>query len=58
MAKKCTKKRDACKIVVLLIKPIVFVAFLLPSPSSDLKLPNIIVGGGGLRLEGQWKRQL
>ena len=48
MAKKCTKKRDACKIVVLLIKPIVFVAFLLPSPSSDLKLPNIIVGGGGL----------
>ena len=29
-----------CKIVVLLIKPIVFVAFPLPSPSSDLKVPN------------------
>ena len=40
-AKKCTKKRDAhTKIVVLLIKPIVFLKFLLPSPSSDLKVPN------------------
>ena len=29
-----------CKIVVLLIKPIAFVAFPLPSPSSDLKVPN------------------
>ena len=27
-----------CKIVVLLIKPIAFVAFPLPSPSSDLKV--------------------
>ena len=41
-AKKCTEKRDArAKIVVLLIKRIVFVAFPLPSPSSDLKLPNV-----------------
>ena len=31
-----------CKIVVLLINPIVFVAFPLPSPSSDLKVPNLI----------------
>ena len=29
-----------CKIVVLLIKPIAFVVFPLPSPSSDLKVPN------------------
>ena len=28
-----------CKIVVLLIKPIAFVVFPLPSPSSDLKFP-------------------
>ena len=40
-AKKCTKKRDArAKIVVLLTKPIVFLNFSLPSPSSDLKVPN------------------
>ena len=40
-AKKCTKKRDArAKIVVLLTKPIVFLKFSLPSPSSDLKVPN------------------
>ena len=30
-----------CKIVVLLIKPIAFVAFPLRSPSSDLKVPII-----------------
>ena len=29
-----------CKIVVLLIKPIAFVTFPLPSPSSDLKFSN------------------
>ena len=29
-----------CKVVVLLIKPIVFSLFSLPSPSLDLKLPN------------------
>ena len=41
-AKKCTKKCDArVKIVVLLTKPIVFLKFSLPSPSSDLKVPNI-----------------
>ena len=40
-AKKCTKKRDArAKIVVLLIKPIVFLKFSLPSLSSDLKVPT------------------
>ena len=39
-AKKFTKKRDArAKIVVLLIKPIAFVVFPLPSPWSDLKVP-------------------
>ena len=32
-----------CKIVVLLIKPIAFVAFPLPSPPSDLKLPTYII---------------
>ena len=31
--KKCTKKRDASAIVVLLIKPIAFLTFSLPSPS-------------------------
>ena len=30
-----------CKIVVLVIKPIAFMAFPLPSPSSDLKVPII-----------------
>ena len=29
-----------CKIVVLLINPIAFVAFQLPSPSSNFKVPN------------------
>ena len=29
-----------CKVVVLLIKPIVFMAFSLPSASLDLKVPN------------------
>ena len=28
-----------CKVVVLLIKPIAFMKFPLPSPSSDLKVP-------------------
>ena len=41
-AKKCTKKHDArakIKVTVLLIKPIAFLTFSLPSPSSLLKLP-------------------
>ena len=43
--KKCTKKRDArAKFVVLLIKPIAFVEFPSPSPSSDLKVPKIARG--------------
>ena len=31
-----------CKVVVLLIKPIVFLPFSLPSPSSLLKLPDLL----------------
>ena len=39
-AKKCTKKRDTrTKVVVLLIKPIAFLTFSLPSASLDLKAP-------------------
>ena len=39
-AKKCTKKAwCTCKVVVLLIKPIGFLPFSLPSASSLLKLP-------------------
>ena len=39
-AKKCTEKAwCTCKVVVLLIKPIAFLPFSLPSPSSLLKLP-------------------
>ena len=30
-----------CKVVVLLIKPIDFLTFWLPSPSSDLKVPTV-----------------
>ena len=30
-----------CKVVVLLIKPIVFVTFSLPSASLDLKVPIV-----------------
>ena len=41
-AKKCTKKAwCTCKVVVLLIKPIAFLPFSLPSASSLLKLPNV-----------------
>ena len=40
-AKKCTKKAwHTCKVVVLLIKPVAFLPFWLPSTSSLLKLPN------------------
>ena len=40
-AKKCTKKAwCTCKVVVLLIKPVAFLPFSLPSTSSLLKLPN------------------
>ena len=35
-----------CKVVVLLIKPIVFLTFLLPSASVDLKVP-ILAGKRG-----------
>ena len=40
------KEWCTCKIVVLLIKPTAFVAFPLPSPSSDLKVPNFSWDGG------------
>ena len=33
--------KKGCKIVVLLIKPIAFVVFPLPSPSSYFKVPNV-----------------
>ena len=33
----CTRE-----VVVLLIKPIVFLSFLLPSASLDLKVPNVL----------------
>ena len=33
--------RCTCKVVVLLIKPIVFLTFSLLSASLDLKVPNI-----------------
>ena len=34
------QKSVMCKLVDLVIKPIAFLTFLLPSPSSDLKNPN------------------
>ena len=34
------KARYTCRFVVLLNKPVVFLTFSLPSPSSLLKLPN------------------
>ena len=41
-AKKCTKKRDArAKLLFCQFKPIAFVTFPLPSPSSDLKVPIV-----------------
>ena len=41
-AKKCTKTAwCTCKVVVLQIKPIVFLTFSLPSASLDLKVPYI-----------------
>ena len=56
--KKCTKKVCCTwEVVVLLIKPIVFFTFSLPSASLDLKVPNISKSpsvpfwGGALRDE-------
>ena len=43
-AKKCTKKSwYTCKVVVLLIKPVIFLPFSLTSASLDLKVPNVSV---------------
>ena len=40
--KKCTKKRDSCeKLLFLFIDPFAFLTFSLPTPSLDLKVPNI-----------------
>ena len=40
-AKKCTKKRDArAKLLFCYYKPIAYLLFQLPSPSSLLKLPT------------------
>ena len=52
-AKKCTKKRDArAKLLFCQFKPIAFLLFSLPSPSSLLKLHS---NNGRDRV--QWKRQ-
>ena len=54
--KKCTKKaRCKCKVVVLLIKPIAFFPFSLPSASSLLKLSNILVPGSPTDSTNYWK---
>ena len=45
-----------CKIVVLLIKPTAFVAFPLPSSSSDLKVPNFSWDGGNT--QEKWKAKV
>ena len=39
-----------CKVVVLLIKPIVFLTFSLPSASLDLKVPNKFLSVGPFSL--------
>ena len=44
----------SCKIVVLLIKPIAFVAFPLPSPSSDLKVPTDVGSTSTTCSQRQW----
>ena len=41
-------QRIVQKSVVLLIKPIVFLTFSLPSASLDLKVPNLWGVGGGV----------
>ena len=48
MAKKCTEKRDAREMFFFLLnKPITFLMFSLPSPSSLLNPPNILEPGTG-----------
>ena len=44
-----------CKVVLLLIKPIAFMKFPLPSPSSDLKVPimKLLVRASTCNLQGQ-----
>ena len=47
-AKKCTKKRDArAELLICQSEPIAFLPFLLPLPSSLLKLPNIVMSRPG-----------
>ena len=52
-AKKCRKKRDArARIVVLLIKPIAFVTFPLPSRVVGLKVPSYVRTDNGFKALG------
>ena len=54
-AEKFTKKRDArAKLLFCQFKPIAFLPFSLPSPSSLLKLPIAYITGQGpvSRIEG------
>ena len=52
MAKKCTKKRDACaKLLFYQSKHISLLPFLMPLPSSLLKLPIMI---GALQLHKKY----
>ena len=45
--KKCTKKRDArAKLLFWLLNLLLFLTFLLPSPSSDLKRPSLPLNDG------------
>ena len=45
-----------CKVVLLLIKPIVFLTFLLPSASLDLKVP--IKSEGAVTIFSKFSRQV
>ena len=47
-AKKSTKKRDArAELLICQSKPIAFLPFSLPLPTSLLKLPNIVMSRPG-----------
>ena len=46
-ANNCTKKRDArVKLLFWLLNLLLFLTFLLPSPSSDLKRPSLPLNDG------------
>ena len=47
-AKKCTKKRDVrAELLICQSKPIAFLPFSLPLPTSFLKLSNIVTSRPG-----------